>query len=235
VSRNHHRPALLVEAGNGDVEHAVQRIQMPLDGRSALLVEDGVAGRREEVAGRNHIRAAEEHHHVAVGVRIGLEQDLDRLAVEVNLLLLREEGGRRQHLLRQLLLAFGGALHAVQRVLVGDDTGRGAAAAPAPAGRAERLDDGGVAARVIRVHVRVDDVAQRPPGESIAQRGDDALAPVGRAAVDEEDAVQPDLRDDVHVAEVEHVDIPLHRQDAHLAVGGGAERSQRRRRQAIRR
>jgi hypothetical protein len=74
---------------------------------------------------------------------------------------------------------------------------------------------------MVLVHARVDQVAQRPLAEAVAQRLGDAIAPGRRARVHEQDAVVADLGDDVHVAEVEHVDVALHRQHAHLARGSG--------------
>ena len=45
---------------------------------------NGKACRVDDVAGRNHVAAAEEHDGVAVGVRGGLVDDLNALAVQVH-------------------------------------------------------------------------------------------------------------------------------------------------------
>ena len=54
-------------------------------------VDHRIAVEHEDVAGRHHVRLAEEHHHVAVGVRRRLVHDLDRLAGDEQRLL----GGAR--------------------------------------------------------------------------------------------------------------------------------------------
>ena len=111
---------------------------------------------------------AEEHEAVAVGVRVGLVDDLHRLAVEQELPLVAEERlgrpvaerhrllpGRRSMLSR--FSTFSCAMIAAGRrrgrADVADDVAAGAGAA----GLGDRL----VAADVIAVHVRVDDVADR--------------------------------------------------------------------------
>ncbi len=117
---------------------------------------------------------------------VGLIQDLDRLAVEVDLLLLGEEGRGRQHLLRQLLLALGGAAHPVERVLVRDDAHAAAAATTAAATRRRRRrrqppSPAPRCRRCARGAVGVDDVAERPVAEAVAQRVRDASpTPPGR-------------------------------------------------------
>ena len=119
----------------------------------------------------DHVALAEEHDAVAVGVRVGLVDDLHRLAVEQELALLAEERlGRPRGERHGRCPAAGGALMRFStfscamivrrrgrgRADVADDVAAGADAA----GLGDRL----VAADVVAVHVGVDDVADRRVG-----------------------------------------------------------------------
>ena len=72
--------------GIGQVDDAVQRAITPLKRAAALRVDDRIAGRSEDVAGDDDVGAAEEHDAVAVGVRGRLVKQLDRLAVDEDVL-----------------------------------------------------------------------------------------------------------------------------------------------------
>ena len=163
MARNHHRAAFLLLGGHGERDDVVERRDHAVDAAAVLRTDHGIQRRREHVARADHVGAAEEHDAVAVRVRGGLVQDLDGLTVEVEVLLRNEErvGGPRRERRRRRLPA-----HAREHVLVRDhrgadagvrDRARHVAARDRAAGRRDLL----VAADVVRMHVRVDHVADR--------------------------------------------------------------------------
>ena len=72
--------------GHGQIDEAVERRDLALDASAAFDVDDGKLPRVEHVAGDHDIGSSEEREDVAVGVRGGLVQHLDRLAVQVHVL-----------------------------------------------------------------------------------------------------------------------------------------------------
>ena len=115
-----------------------------------------------EIARHEHVRLAEEHHHIAVGVRVGHVNELHRLVVEEELVLQAEEGLGRRGLNGQRRLLLG---QPVAGVLVRDDLREVGRRLPRLAGevagddRAAGRGHLGVAAGVIGVRMRVDDPA----------------------------------------------------------------------------
>src|SRR5262249_31425616 len=141
----------------------------------------------------------------------GLVDRLDGLAVEEQLFLLADVrvGRPRGRRIRRRLP--GRRAHAGQHVLVRDDPGAdaGARADVATGDRAAQLADRVVAAHVIRVRARVDDVANRLVGQATDRRHD--LVGVRRGpGVHEQDAIVADLERDVAAGSNEHVDVALH-------------------------
>src|SRR5262245_53102551 len=116
----------------------------------ALYIDKRISARSEYVSGADHIRAAEEHQTVSVRMRIWFVKDHNGFSVEVQSFLRRAIFIQREAFFREFRLSSGG--NPVQYVFMTDDLQR--------IGRifACQLRDGGVAAHVIRVHMRVDDV-----------------------------------------------------------------------------
>ncbi len=126
-----------------------------------LQIDERIPAGREDVAGGDDIRAAEQHHAIAVGVGLRLMIDDHGFAVEAQILegrrifVLRKPGLRRRRFPRS-----GGLGHPVQHVRLGDDA-HGLLAIEAPEIAHLRpfiaLGQGVVSAHMVRVHVRVDD------------------------------------------------------------------------------
>jgi hypothetical protein len=74
---------------------------------------------------------------------------------------------------------------------------------------------------VIRVCVGVHELADAFALEPALQCRNQLVGHLRRTAVHQQDAVVADLRRDVHVAEVDHVDLALHREDADLDAARG--------------
>ena len=89
---------------------------------------------------------------------------------------------------------------------------------PAACGAAG-LADRDVAAGVIGMKVRVDDVPNRLVGQLLDRR-EQLLAHLRGAGIDDEHALVTDLDRDVAAGAEQHVDVALHREHVNLAVGG---------------
>ena len=211
--------AFLHRLRDRDVEHVVQRRDDPGDVAAARGIDERVRRRDEQVAGDDHVRLAEVHDAVAVGVSRRLVDDLQRLPVEEELLLLRDVGVGRPRGRRERRLLPGGRAHAVQDVFVRDDAGADARArAHVAAGDgAAQLPDEVVATHVVRVHVRVDDVANRLVADG-ADGGHDLLGVGRETGVHQQHAVVAHLQRDVAAGADQHVDVALHVQDVELGV-----------------
>src|SRR5205814_10164348 len=69
--------------GDGDVDDAIERFDHAVDVTAALQIDLGHPRRVEDVAGGDDVGATEPDHHVAVGMRRRLVNELDAFAVEV--------------------------------------------------------------------------------------------------------------------------------------------------------
>ena len=87
-----HGAAFVDVAGDGDVHDRVQRVDVAIDGAAVGHVDKRIHHGREEIARGDHVRLPEEHHAVAVGVRVRLMDDLHSLPVEQELAPLGDEG-----------------------------------------------------------------------------------------------------------------------------------------------
>jgi hypothetical protein len=197
MTRNHVRAALLQVRGNRDVEHCIGAVHEAVDTAAGRDVENRITRRHEQLAGDEHVGAAEVHEDVAVTVRSRYVVQKDRFAVEVEIAPRLEEGVERH-------LGHGPVLgrHAREHVLVRDDRRRIAV------DRHAGLRDGLVAARMLAVRARVDDPADRRVRD-LANRGQHGLARRRRPRVDDENAVRADLHGDVGARAVQHVDVAL--------------------------
>ena len=140
-------------------------VDEPVDAAAGFEVDDGILLRRhEDVAGDEHVGAAEVDDDVAVGVRARNVVEEDGLAVEIEI-----AAGLEERVQRHLRDGPIGGRHAREHVLVRDDRGR--IAVHGHAGLRDRL----VAARVVEVRARVDDPANRPVRQ-LADRGEQRLA-----------------------------------------------------------
>ena len=135
----------------------------------AREIDDRVAGGDEDVAGAHYIRAAEEDETIAVGMGRRLMQHLDAFAVEVQVLFVGERvGGPGAGGIGSLIAIL--RAHPIEQSLMRDhrralarigDIARDVAAHDGAAEARDFL----VAAGVIRMHVRVDHVADRSIGD----------------------------------------------------------------------
>ncbi len=176
MSRDDQRAVFLQIRGNGDVDDLVQGSDDTLDVPAMRQIDDRIAVRDEQVTRADHVRLAEEHHRVTVGVRIRNVDDLHAFVVEIDVPLGCRVRLRRPRALRGRLVLAVGAAHVIQHCLEGDDL------CLIRRARADVADDIAtrhsharlrhrlVAASVVGMQVRVDDVSQR----SVAE------APVGR-------------------------------------------------------
>ena len=69
VTRDHVRAALLQVRRHGDVEHLVQAVEIAVDAAAGGEIDGGILRRHEQVAGDEHVGAAEVDEDVAVTVR----------------------------------------------------------------------------------------------------------------------------------------------------------------------
>ena len=116
VAGHNHRPALFVEVGDRELEDVVDACEQSLDAAAARKVNHRVAVGCKHITRADDVAAPEEHHRVAVGVSSLDVQQLHRLAVHEQVLLLDEVGVGRQRV--DGSLASG---QAVQQVLVRKD------------------------------------------------------------------------------------------------------------------
>ncbi len=122
-----------------------------------VQIDDRVGAGREDVAGAEHVGAAEEDQAVAVGMGVGHVIDHHGFAVEEEIL-----GGQEVFVVGPI--GFGnlgwlpgcGLSHAVQDIGLGDDAGR-----PDGLARHAELGHCSVSAGMVGVDVRVDDPANR--------------------------------------------------------------------------
>ena len=166
---------------NGQIHQAVQCIELALDGAAAPGVDDGPAGRVDDVACRNHVASPEEHDRVAVGVRGRLMNDLNAFAVQVHRVLMvierlrrpepgchgRLPAGRSRHAPQHVFMRqHAGPAEVRDHVVVQAGAGHDSARENAEPGPGELL----VPASVIGVHAGVDDVADREVRQTTNRR-----------------------------------------------------------------
>ena len=162
--------------GNGQVQQPIQSVDDPLQTAAVREVDRRIAIGDVNIAGADHIGTAEIDHGVAVGMRGGLMQQLDRLAVEVQILAAAEVGiaGLRNE--GNLGLAGRRIDHALEHVIVRQDLH------DLPLQIARRVADVAlilsaaeagqrfVASGVLGMEVGVDDVAERLVGQLADRR-----------------------------------------------------------------
>ena len=168
--------------------------------------------RSEQVADCDRVGFAEQHDAIAVGMGVRLVDHEDRLAIEVDVLL-RQVVDVLRH------ARFGERIALIPRrlgqpkheVLVSDERRPWTLRRVRCAEHAERRELG-VAARVVQICARADDVADRL-GCELLDLGGDAFGEPGAHRIDEHDAVFAGLHGDVALgAAVEHVNVALDRQ-----------------------
>ena len=168
MSRHDHRAALHAELRDDDVEDAIQAVDDAVDRAAALDVDHRIRGHQKQIAGGNHVRAAEVHEAVAISVSVRNVNDLYAVAVEEVAQLhrpLMERVGRPRPFRRRRPRASRRA-HPVQHVLVREDRGalpgiRDVARDVAPGEGSPRFRELEVAARMVGVGVRINNVANR--------------------------------------------------------------------------
>ena len=167
MARYNHRPALRTEFRNTDFENFVEPGDDSLNTAAFLQIDDRVTDRGENVAGADDIGEAEIHNAVAVRMRRRDMKYLNTLTVEelAELVKIFVIGIRRQLVARQPFLAGARVRHPIQHVLMCDQRGALVAASgggdvPTCIGHSGRYDSF-IAAGVIRIHARIDDVAYR--------------------------------------------------------------------------
>ena len=180
-------------------------VDLALDAAAALQVDHRVAGLVEDIARSNDIRPAEHHHHVAVGVRGRLVQQLDRLVVDVHVLLRDKERRGRPRATGVGDDLAGRRAHPAEDVLVGDDDGALLDQFPRRNERPE-LVDRRVAARMLRIGVGIHDVADGFVGNH-ADGGHCPCAHRFRAGIYDEQALRSNLHGHVGAGPANHVDI----------------------------
>ena len=213
MPRHEHRASFLGRRRNDDVEDRVQGGDEPVDRAAAGAIDHRETVHHKNISGRHHIGTAEERDHVAIGVGRRLIQQLDRLAVQIQLLLLiKKRIAGPQPAVERLFFAKGPA-HAKQHVLV--RVHDRVAASPArgsstdePSGGRERL----IAADVIRMDVRVDDGANRLVGNRFDGRND-LVAGAGQTGIDQQGTLLADLHRDVAAGAEDRIHVILHAQD----------------------
>ena len=191
-------------------------------------VDHRISRRVEDIAGRNDVRATEEHNSIAVGVRRGQPDKLDSLTVERQIQLRRGECHRRPgaHWRRRRLA--GGRAHAVEDRFVRDHDGSFLLALPRPNRLAERLH-GHIAAHMIGVGAGVGEVANRFVRNAL-DRGDCLRAQWLGAGIDNEQPVRADVDGDVPSGATDHVGICGNLNDLDRRPRGGRGDRRRRRR-----
>ena len=196
----------------------VERRQHALDGAALGRVDHREGGVDVEIAGHQHVRLAEEHHHVAVAVRVRHVNELHRLVVEEELVPGSEEGLGRRGVDRQRRLH---RRQPVAGVLVGDDLGEVGRGLPRLAGEVAGDDRPagrghlGVAARVIGVGMRVDDPPDRLVARQPLDLGNHRLGQRVGHGVHDQHAVAADLHRGVDEAAHHHPDVALDVQRLH--------------------
>src|SRR5437867_6969466 len=123
VSGNDQSASLLTVNRYDQVNNLVQPVNDALNAAARGQVDDGVAGCRENIAGTDHIRAAEENNGVAIGMRGRQMENFDALAVKKQLLFVAEESTRRPGIGRRRGPAAGRGAHPVENVFMSDDLG----------------------------------------------------------------------------------------------------------------
>ena len=177
----------------------------------------GKSCRVDDVAGHNHVATAEEHDGIAVGMGGGLVNDLYALAVQVHRVLVVREGLRRPEPEREERLLTRRRGHPRQHVFmreharrarVGDEVVAQPGACRHGTGQnAEaRLGELFVAADMVGVHARVDDVTDGKRRQSPDPR-QDAVRHRRRAGVHEDDALGSGLHDDVAARSADDIEI----------------------------
>ncbi len=165
----------------------------------AREVDRRVARDVEDVACRDHIRAPEEHEDVAVGMRRRLVHELNAFLVEVEILFFLEERVGRPRAERRGRRGACRRAHRLEHVLVSDDERAPRAFLAELLREVSRdqlragLGDLQVAARVIRVGVRVDDQPNRLVAGDLPDGVEHVVGVLVALRVDDEDALGADL------------------------------------------
>ncbi len=76
-----------------------------------------------------------------------------------------------------------------------------------------------ISARVIRMHVRVDDVLQRLAGSQLVDGVDHLVGGLRQPGIHDQHAHVANLHGDVAARAHQHVDVALHRKNVNFAVG----------------
>jgi hypothetical protein len=179
--------------------------------RFSIHIDVWVHRRVEQVARRDHVRPPEKHHGVTIRVRVRHVDQLDRLVVEEQVLAGREVGFDGPALPRdhRLLRVRVHRTDTIEHVLVRPDRrSRRHANTHATHILAGRRDDR-VAARMVRVIVRIDDVVELPVRQ-LAQFRKDGFCILDQARIDNQHAFVADLDGDVPACAADHVDIAAH-------------------------
>src|SRR5580698_7256603 len=121
MSWDHHGPAFLAVYGDDHVHDLLQRIDGALNTAASGQIDDRIVRGGENIAGADDIGTAKEHDAVTVGMGRGLMQNVDSLAVEVQLLLIAQKGAGGPTAVGRGWFFAGGCAHAVQDVYVGKD------------------------------------------------------------------------------------------------------------------
>ena len=131
VPRDDHRSAFRVRAHGGQVDQPVQTFDDRLNAAAGFQVNERITGEVEQIARAHYVGLAEQDDTVPVRIR-RLMHDLNRLAVEVELLLRRRVGIVWPGVFRSGRHLAGGRAHPLECVLRRDDKGAfGAASAGA--------------------------------------------------------------------------------------------------------
>ena len=230
MAGDHDGAPFLVLAGDRDIEDPIQAFDDSGDAAALLRVETRIARRAVDVASADHIRAAKKHDRVAVAVSVRNVNELQGFAVDEQRPLLGEVCVARPG--RSRRLGPRRRAHACEHVDVRDDTGLAALAA-----RIERVDEAHVracarhrlvAARVLGVGARVDDVADRFRAE-LRDRSEQLVADRRRLRIDDHDGLVPDLHGRVAARARDHEHVALRRQNLELGLrehGLGGRESQ---------
>ena len=90
VAGDHHRAALLPVHRNDQIHDLLQPRDEALNIAARGDIDHGIRRGREEVAGADHVRLAEENDAVAIRMRVGDVDDLNAFAVEEDVLLIAD-------------------------------------------------------------------------------------------------------------------------------------------------
>lgn len=92
VPRDNVGATLLMLTGNRQVQQMIQSSDDPIDAAAVLAVDHRVRFGGEDIAGGDHVGTAEEDHAITIGMGSRLMEDLDGLAVQINLIFLAGVG-----------------------------------------------------------------------------------------------------------------------------------------------